>query len=117
MVLEAAVALFSLFREPVPACRPVKQGLRLVAQAVVHPVLKGEGQVLQAAGAPEVGLHGGGGGGHDAALVRTLAGLRVVVHSKVVAHLVRHGGGHQPDHLAVPHAHAARELKGTDGTF
>ena len=80
-------------------------------------MLEGQSEVLEAAGGPEVRLYGGGGGRHNAPLLRALTVVRVVLHTKVVSHLVSHGGGHEADDLAVPHAYPARELVGADGTF
>ena len=117
VVLQPAVTLLARLNEAVAAHRAVEERARLVTQAVVHPVLEGQGEVLEAAGGPEVRLHGGGGGRHDAPLLWALAVVRVVLHAKVVPHLVGHGGGHETDDLAVPHAHPARELVGADGTF
>jgi hypothetical protein len=47
----------------------------------------------------------------------TLAVVCVVLHAEVVPHLVGHGGGHQPNDVTVPHAHAPRELVGADGAL
>ena len=40
-----------------------------------------------------------------------------MLHPKVVAKLVGHGGGDQADHLRVPHTHPSRELISADRTF
>ena len=105
MLLQPTVTLFSRLDKAVAADGALKQGPGLVSQTVVHAVLKGQGKVLQAAGRPKAGFHCARGWSHDAPVVGTLAALAVVLHPKVVAELVSHGGCHQADHLRVPHAH------------
>jgi hypothetical protein len=63
-----AIALLPGFDKSIAAHRAVEEGSRTIAQAVVHPMLESECQVLQRAGGPEGGPHGGGGRRHDAAL-------------------------------------------------
>ncbi len=48
MLAQPAVALLARLHKPVAAHGTVEQGARSVAQAIVHPVLEGQGQVLQA---------------------------------------------------------------------
>lgn len=82
--------------------RPAKTGWQVTTLSRRLTVFKCQSEVLEAAGGPEARPHGGAGRGHDAPVVRTVAVLGVVLHPEVVAHLVSHGGGHQPDDLAVP---------------
>jgi hypothetical protein len=63
-----AIALLPGFDKSIAAHRAVEEGTRTIAQAVVHPVLESEGEILEGAGGPEGGPHGGGGRRHDAAL-------------------------------------------------
>ena len=110
MLPQPAVTLLPRLNKPVAAHWTPKQRARFVAQTIIHAVLKRHGQVLQTAGGPEVPFHGGGGGTHDALLLRTLAVGPVVVHPKVMAHLVGHGDRHDADDLAVPDANSARKF-------
>lgn len=52
VLLQPAVALLPGLHEPVAADRAVEQLLRLVPQAIIHPVLERERQVLEGAGRP-----------------------------------------------------------------
>ena len=110
MFPQPAVTLLPRFNEPVAAHWTPKQRARLVAQTIIHPVLERHRQVLQTTGGPEVPFHRGGGGAHDALLLRALAVGPVVVHTKVMAHLVGHGDRHDTDDLAVPDANTARKF-------
>jgi hypothetical protein len=117
MVLEATVALLASLDKTVATDGAVKEPLGLVPQTVVHAMLKGQGQIFKAARRPKCGLHGGRGRSHDALVVGALALLLVVVHPKVVTHLVSHSSGHKANHITVPHVDPARELIGANGAF
>jgi hypothetical protein len=74
-------------------------------------------KTCQTAAAPERRFKRGRSRCHDAPVVRTLTVLRVVLHPKVVPHLVRDSGGHEADYVAVPHVDAPRELVSAHGAL
>lgn len=46
-----------------------------------------------------------------------MAIIRIMLHSKIVTHLMGHGCGHHSQHLAMLHAHAAGEHIGANGAL
>lgn len=114
MLWKTAIALFSGLHETVSADRRLEELRGLVLEAVVHSVVEGEVELVDAAGTPVSWSHRRAGRRHDAAVVGAGAVLGVVFHPEVVAHLVGYCRGHDSNNLVVVHRDTARELVSAD---